>query len=104
MSNTLWIFQLIGIIGIGSFIGEFYRTVTCATPPPVKVFFANFLLIGFLSFWLAWLIDVLWNNKNLSLFIAAGSSALGAQFLINIFQDVLSTILNRATQKGRGDE
>jgi len=52
-SDAIFVLQLLGFIGVGGFIGEFYRTIYAGYSIN-RYFIANFLAGGFLSFLVAY--------------------------------------------------
>ena len=66
--DTLFVLQLLGFIGAGGFIGEFYRT-TYSGSIIGKHFIANFLAGSFLAFMLSFGFYLISNNRNLSLIL-----------------------------------
>ncbi len=90
----IFFFQLFGMVGAGSFIGEFHRSISISDYT-CRMFFGNFLTSAFLSYLIAYAFYSLTGAKEFTL-IGAGLlsfqdeefiSKAGRRFLKNIMKN-----------------
>ena len=96
--SYLFIFQLLGVIGAGGFIGEFYR-VTYSGGSIDRFFIANYLAGSFLSFMISYGIYLLINNKNLSLVLAGILAYQDEKYLTKISHRFLKDFIKGSDNK-----
>lgn len=89
--ETLYIIQLIGAVGTGGFIGEFYRTAY--NPISIRLFIANFLAGSFLSFFIAYMMYMISNNKPVSLILGGLLSYQDEKFISRLTKKIIENIL-----------
>lgn len=49
-AEIVFLVQLLGVVGVGGFIGEFYRSSLSSSPVSVKLFISSILAGGFLAY------------------------------------------------------
>ena len=85
--NTL---QIAFAVCAGGFIGEFNRTAT--EPVTLRIFMANFLAGSFLSFFVAYLVYHMSNNKTVSVTVGGLLSYQDEKFINKIVKFILLEI------------
>ena len=98
--ETLYIIQLVGAVGTGGFIGEFYRTAY--NPVSIRIFIANFLAGSFLSFFVSYMIYLVTRNRNVSLILGGLLSYQDEKFISNLTKKLVENIVmkNNDSEKG----
>ena len=96
--SYLFIFQLLGIIGVGGFIGEFYR-ITYSGGSIDRIFIANYLAGSFLAFMVSYGIYLLINNKHLSLVLAGILAYQDEKYLTKISRKFLEDFIKGSDNK-----
>lgn len=89
--ETLYLIQLIGAVGTGGFIGEFYRAAY--NPINVRLFIANFLAGSFLSFFIAYMMYLISSNKPVSLILGGLLSYQDEKFISRLTRKTIENIL-----------
>ncbi len=91
-TEAIFMVQAIGVIGVGAFIGEFYRSVS-----NINIFthgfFAAFLANAFISLLISYLLYYLTDNRPMSLIIGGLLSYQEESFLSKISKSVLKQFL-----------
>lgn len=91
--NQLFLLQLLGAVGCGGFVGEFYRAST-NVDVNLKTFMANFLAGSFLSFILAYLMFLATEQRQMSLLVGAIFSYQEEKFISGFVRNIIRLWLN----------
>lgn len=86
--QQLFMFQLLGAVAVGSFVGEFFRS-SRSQEYSARIFLANFLAGSFLSFLVAYSFYLITNLKELSLIIGAGLSYQDERFISRLMRKMI---------------
>ena len=92
-SDAIFVLQLLGFIGVGGFIEEFYRTIYAGYSIN-RYFIANFLAGGFLSFLVAYSFYQVTGNKTMTHILGALLAYQDEKYLNTMGKDLLKRILN----------
>lgn len=99
-TETVFIVQAIGVVGIGAFVGEFYRGTSEKTLFSTG-FFAALLASAFLSFLIAYLVYYFTENRPISLIIGGLLAYQEETYIGKTGRSVLKNLLdsNSATKQ-----
>lgn len=93
MLDHLFYYQLAGVVGAGSFIGEFYRSSSATIS--MRVFIGNFLAGAFLSYLIAYSIYITTNGRQTAIVTGGLLAFQDKDQLVGIAKNVLSEILKK---------
>lgn len=98
--EVIFLLQSIGVIGVGSFIGEFQRNAKMNFTTPINEFTANLLAIAFLSIIGAYLVYYYSQNRGLSLIFGALLSYQDEGFLSRLSRNTISFLARKFGNEG----
>ena len=100
MNNGLFFYQLLGLVGAGSFVGEFYRTSNVETVN-LRSFLASFLAGAFLAYLVALAIYAVSRNKETTLILGGLLAYQDEKHISRIGRKVVSEWMH---EKGGGGD
>lgn len=94
-----WLAQAIGVIGVGSFVGEYYRNSLVGFTYTTAQFTASYLAGAFLSLLLAYTVYYYSDNRPISLIIGGFVAYQDEKFISQFVREFLHKWLHQTNKE-----